>query len=93
MNKEEACRIYASVWNCLLPDDLINTLDENVQYSSQTVSSDMNGKDQITDCFRKIMNAKQFSPENRVFAQLAETEKELLSLMPSILDKAFKGEL
>jgi hypothetical protein len=26
-------------------------------------------------------------------AALAETEKELSALMPSILDKAFKGEL
>ena len=74
MTEEEACRIYASAWNRLSPDDLVTALDEHVRYSSQSVFSDVQGKEQVAEYFRNKMATIRSTPGASVFAQLAETQ-------------------
>lgn len=74
VTEEEACRIIASAWNRLEPDDLIAALDENVRYSSQAVPTDMRGKDEVAQYLRLKMKTIRSSPPAKVFAYLAETQ-------------------
>ena len=58
-----------------MPEVLVDALDEEVSYSSQWVLSDLNGKAEVADYLRAKMETIRASPEARVFAQLARTQK------------------
>jgi len=74
VTEEEACRIFAVAWNTLAADILIDALDDNVRYTSQTVWTDMNGKAEVGQYLRSKMVTIRSTPSAKVFAQLAETQ-------------------
>lgn len=82
MNEEEACRIYATAWNRLDPEILIAALDENVRYSSQSVLTDMWGKEEVADYLRGKMDTIRSKPEYKVYAELAETRPYPMYMAP-----------
>jgi hypothetical protein len=74
MTEEDACRTYATAWNRLAPDDLINVLDEDVRYTSQAVLLEMRGKQKVAEYLRQKMDTVRSSPAFKVLAELAETQ-------------------
>lgn len=74
MTEEEACLVYATAWNRLSPEFLIEMLDDDVRYSSQSVLTDMNGKEVVSDYLRGKMDTIRRFPEDKAFAELAETQ-------------------
>ena len=83
MTLEETCTIYATAWNTLNPQGLIDALDEEIIYSSQAVLTDMHGKEQVSAYLRaKINTIRAAPPEDQIFAQLAETQPYAMAPNP-----------
>lgn len=82
LNKEDACFYYATAWNRLDPEVLIQVLDDDVTYSSQSVLASMRGKEEVADYLRGKMATIRADPAFKVFAQLAETQVYPMYTLP-----------
>lgn len=82
MNKEDACFYYATAWNRLDPGVLIQVLDDDVTYSSQSVLASMRGKEEVADYLRGKMATISADSAVKVFAQLAETQEYPMYTLP-----------
>ena len=74
LTQEEALRLFAKAWNTLDPSELILHLAEDIRYSSQTVIESMTTVDEVSEYLKGKMEILQNAPENRVFAELGETQ-------------------
>lgn len=74
LSENQAVYLFAKSWNTLDPTDLIPWLDENVRYSSQNVLQSMNTADEVVAYLKAKMMAVKSAPENRVYAEIAETQ-------------------